>query len=81
LDFVFIDGDHRFDPCVQDLIRWTPKVRQGGMVLMHDYCAFSRAGVMKAVDAYTHCHRIDPWYITRDYAPTVFWQRGSERAA
>jgi predicted O-methyltransferase YrrM len=79
-DFVFIDGDHDFDPCVQDLIRWAPKVRKGGLVMMHDYCVTSRGGVMKAVDAYTHCHRIEPWYITHDqHTPTVFWQRGSER--
>jgi len=80
LDFVYIDGDHRFDACVQDLIRWAPKVRNGGLVMLHDYCAFERAGVMPAVDAYTHSHRIDPWYVTRDNLPTVFWQRGAERA-
>jgi len=80
LDFVYIDGDHRFDACVQDLIQWVPKVRLGGLVIVHDYCAFERAGVMPAVDAYTHCHHIDPWYVTRDNLPTVFWQRGAERA-
>lgn len=81
LDFVYIDGDHRFDPCMQDLIRWAPKVRTGGLVILHDYCAFEQAGVMKAVDAYTHCHRIEPWYVTRDNLPTAFWERGSEKAA
>lgn len=80
LDFVYIDGDHRFDACIRDLIAWVPKVRSGGLVILHDYCSFERAGVMPAVDAYTHSHRIDPWYVTRDTLPTVFWQRGSERA-
>jgi predicted O-methyltransferase YrrM len=79
LDFVYIDGDHTFDACVQDVICWSPKVRHGGLVLMHDYYAFQRAGVMKAVDAYTHCHHIDPWYVTKDHCPTAFWQRGAER--
>jgi len=79
LDFVYIDGDHRFDAVMQDLIRWAVKVRPGGMILLHDYYAFHRAGVMKAVDAYTHCHRVDPWYVTRDNCPTAFWQRGAER--
>lgn len=80
LDWVHIDGDHTFDAAVQDIIRWAPKVREGGLVLVHDYCAFGMSGVMPAVDAYTHCHWIDPWYVTRDMEPTAFWQRGAERA-
>jgi len=80
LDWVHIDGDHTFDAAVQDIIHWAPKVREGGLVLVHDYCAFGMSGVIPAVDAYTNCHRIDPWYVTRDMEPTAFWQRGAERA-
>jgi len=80
LDWVHIDGDHSFDAAVQDVIRWAPKVREGGLVLVHDYCAFGMSGVIPAIDAYTHCHWIDPWYVTRDMEPTAFWQRGAERA-
>lgn len=80
LDWVNIDGDHTFDAAVQDIIRWAPKVREGGLVLVHDYCAFGMSGVIPAVDAYTNCHRIDPWYVTRDMEPTAFWQRGAEKA-
>jgi len=80
LDFVYIDGDHTFDEAAQDIIQYAPKVRPGGLVLVHDYCSFLRSGVIQAVDAYTHCHRIEPWYVTRDYEPTAVWQRGTERA-
>ena len=80
LDWVNIDGDHTFDAAVQDIIRWAPKVREGGLVLVHDYCAFGMSGVIPAIDSYTHCHWIDPWYVTRDMEPTAFWQRGAERA-
>jgi predicted O-methyltransferase YrrM len=80
LDVVNIDGDHSFDAAVQDIIRWAPKVREGGLVLVHDYCSFALSGVIKAVDSYTHCHWIEPWYVTRDQEPTAFWQRGTERA-
>uniref|UniRef100_A0A6M3L3E3 Putative methyltransferase n=1 Tax=viral metagenome TaxID=1070528 RepID=A0A6M3L3E3_9ZZZZ len=75
LDFLYIDGDHEFDPVVQDLVRWAPKVCKGGLILLHDYGVFWRGGVVKAVDAYTSCHRIDPWYVTRDYMPTAFWEK------
>jgi hypothetical protein len=80
LDWVHIDGDHSFDAAVQDVIRWSKKVRVGGLVLVHDYCAFGLSGVIPAIDSYTHCHWIDPWYVTRDQEPTAFWQRGAERA-
>jgi hypothetical protein len=80
LDAVNIDGNHTFDAAVQDIIRWAAKVREGGLVLVHDYCAFGLSGVIPAVDGYTHCHWIDPWYVTRDQEPTAFWMRGTERA-
>jgi predicted O-methyltransferase YrrM len=80
LDAVNIDDDHTFDACVQGIIRWAPKVREGGLVLVHDYCSFGMSGVIKAVDGYTHSHWIDPWYVTRDMEPTAFWMRGAERA-
>lgn len=73
LDFVFIDGMHTFDGCVTDLIKWCPKVRKGGMVALHDYCAMNRNGVVKAVDAYTYCHMIHPWFVTREIINTAFW--------
>jgi hypothetical protein len=80
LDFLFIDGNHEFDYVMQDIIRWVPKVRSGGMIAVHDYCVFWWAGVMKAVDAFTSAHHIDPWYVTRDYTPTAFWEKGAAKA-
>lgn len=80
LDWVHIDDDHSFDAAVQGIIKWAHKVREGGLVLVHDYCAFGLSGVMPAVNSYTNCHWIDPWYVTRDQEPTAFWQRGAERA-
>jgi hypothetical protein len=73
LDFVFIDGGHDFDNCVLDLIKWCPKVRKGGMVALHDYCPMNRNGVVKAVDAYTYCHMIHPWFVTREIINSAFW--------
>jgi glycosyltransferase involved in cell wall biosynthesis len=73
LDFVFIDGNHVFDHAVQDIIRWVPKVRIGGMVGVHDYFPMRRGGVIEAVDAYTRCHMIHPWFVIREAIPTAFW--------
>jgi hypothetical protein len=73
LDFVYVDGNHQFDPVMLDLIHWAPKVRPGGIVAGHDYHPFHGPGVMTAVNAYTHCHDIRPWYVTSELWPTYFW--------
>lgn len=37
LDFVYIDGDHTLRGIAIDLIRWYPKVRQGGWIAGDDF--------------------------------------------
>lgn len=73
LDFVYIDGNHMFNHAMLDLIHWHEKVRSGGIMALHDYRPGQWAGVVQAVDAYTHCHDIRPWYVTREREPTAFW--------
>lgn len=36
LDFVFIDGDHRYEHCLADLRAWWPLVKPGGWLMGHD---------------------------------------------
>jgi hypothetical protein len=36
LDFVFIDADHSFEGCNEDIITWSPKVKRGGYIIGHD---------------------------------------------
>lgn len=49
LDFVFIDADHSYDAVVDDIVKWTPKVKRGGWVGGHDY-NLKWPGVVQAVD-------------------------------
>ena len=37
LDFIYIDGDHRYDAVKQDLTCWYPKIRKGGVLAGHDF--------------------------------------------
>jgi hypothetical protein len=37
LNFVYIDGDHRYESVKEDLIAWYPKVMIGGMISGHDF--------------------------------------------
>jgi hypothetical protein len=73
LDSVYIDGRHEFDYVMMDLIMWVPKVRRGGIIAGHDYYEFYAGGVITAVNAYTHAHNIQMWYITRELTPSFFW--------
>lgn len=72
LDFIYIDGNHTFDYVMEDILKWVPKVRIGGIVAGHDYVTAS-IDVVHAVDAYTRSHNINPWYVTRETIPSFFW--------
>jgi glycosyltransferase involved in cell wall biosynthesis len=67
LDFVYIDGNHRYNYVMLDIILWIRKVRPGGMISGHDYNTAGRKSkreIRLAVEDYTRQHKISPWYIT-----------------
>lgn len=41
LDFIYIDGNHKYDYVVEDINLWYPKVKRGGLVMGHDYLLFN----------------------------------------
>lgn len=65
IDFVFIDGDHRYKYVYEDIIEWTKIVRSGGIVCGHDYKEDEgkEYGVIKAVNQYVEENNISPLYI------------------
>ena len=52
IDFLFIDGDHRYEGIKTDIYNWFPKVKLGGIISGHDYETSATCGVKKAVDEY-----------------------------
>ena len=66
LDFVFIDGAHTFDHVITDVVIWSRKVRNRGIVSGHDYCHFTNSGIVEAVNIYTQIHRIELNLIQRN---------------
>lgn len=75
LDFVYIDGDHAFDYAMMDIILWSYKIKPGGIVSGHDAYRFRGAGVVDAVSAYTHCHKIHEFYLCDEREISWFWVR------
>lgn len=66
LDFVYIDGNHSFLDCAQDLTWWSKKVRSGGIVSGHDYYPFPpkmNMHVIEAVHGFTEANYIAPWFV------------------
>ncbi len=52
LEFVFIDGNHSYETVKADIEAWWPKIRNGGLLIGHDYDPKRFPGVCRAVDAF-----------------------------
>ena len=66
LDFVYIDGNHSLEYVIEDISRWSKRVRPDGIVSGHDYRKSKTsyvAHVVHAVQAYTDAYRIRPWFV------------------
>lgn len=62
-DYVYIDAGHTQEACYNDMHRWWPKVRQGGVMAGHDYLATtakdgSKFGVIEAVAEFIKVKKI-----------------------
>lgn len=49
-DLVFLDAMHTYEDVRADIKRWWPRVREGGLMVFHDYTHPDFPGVQKAVD-------------------------------
>lgn len=47
LDFIYLDGDHSTEATYQDLVRYVPKVKSGGIISGHD---IGLPSVLTAID-------------------------------
>lgn len=63
-DWVYIDANHAYEACKQDLLLWYPKIRSGGFLCGHDYAdnAFNLShgfGVKQAVDEFLQENKLE----------------------
>ena len=72
IDFVYIDGNHRFEYVINDMAEWTKKVRSGGIVSGHDWIKMAHSSevinndpihIQYAVPAFVAAYKIHPWFI------------------
>lgn len=75
LDFVFVDADHTYEGCRDDILAWWPKIKPGGLLAGHDYAhpQFPKWGVDRAVTEFAAREGLDvdlgedwTWFIRKD---------------
>jgi hypothetical protein len=77
-DFIYIDADHSYQGCKNDLNQWWSKVKVGGIISGHDYFVANTNydfGVIEAVDEFRIENEIldEDFYVTPEtYAPSWF---------
>jgi predicted O-methyltransferase YrrM len=52
IDFLFVDGGHTYRTVLLDLKTWVPRVRQGGLIVGHDWDGKWASHVRRAVKKY-----------------------------
>jgi hypothetical protein len=72
LDWVYIDGDHEYESVKYDLEVSYPKLKQGGVILGHDYTNTMFPSVVKAVDNFCSEKDLKIEYVTEDGCPSYF---------
>jgi len=61
LDFVFIDGSHKYEDVVADIKAWLPKIKKGGFLAGHDYVNTWPEVVRAVNDTLKKSNVADPW--------------------
>jgi Methyltransferase domain len=67
LDFVYIDANHNFKYVLEDINKWSKKVRTGGIVSGHDYIwrphGHRRYDVKEALEIHSQIYNIDELFL------------------
>ncbi len=45
LDFLFLDSNHAYEFVIEDLIAWSPHIKGGGVIMMHDHTDTSAGAI------------------------------------
>jgi predicted O-methyltransferase YrrM len=60
VDLVFIDADHSYEAVIKDINKYTPKLREGGILCGHD---IDYPGVNRAVNEMVPDHDVGPNFV------------------
>lgn len=69
-DMLFVDGDHSYQGCTNDLENWYPDLARGGHVVVHD--SYMPGEVHRSVVDFVNSHDVE--VVRTPYIPSVHWQ-------
>lgn len=70
-DLLFIDGDHSYEGCSNDLENWYPALARGGHIVLHDCYYGDKSEVQAAVVDFMARHQVE--IIQSPYIPENHW--------
>ena len=76
-DFVFVDGGHKYEECVEDALVWYRALKPNGIMAFHDYESPMLEGVKRAVDDVVKVLQLE--FVTRRGTLIVFRKVENER--
>ena len=81
VDVVYLDADHSYTGCSNDIDFWYPKIRDGGILAGHDYCNGNPQkghvyGVIQAVAQLVDEHDLE-LFVTSDAYPSWMVVKGN----
>lgn len=72
IDLLFLDGDHAYESILRDYQDWAPKLRPGGLLLMHDVVHEVHDGPRRVVDEVI---AREPFWTDQRYVDSMFLAR------
>lgn len=72
IDLLFLDGDHSYEAIRRDFEDWSPKIRPGGLLAMHDVVHPVHEGPRRVVE---ECIANDPQWTEQRYVDSMFVAR------
>lgn len=75
IDLLFLDGDHSYDAIKRDFVEWSPKVKSGGYLAMHDVVHPVHEGPRRVVEELIQG---DPQWIEQRYVDSMFVARKAQ---
>lgn len=71
VDFIYLDANHSYQGCLNDLNIWYPKIKKGGIFAGHDYAAGpdESYNVKRAVDEFTASKGTKLFHTSDDNSP------------